>query len=192
MKKLLAMILVLTIILSCPAAMASDTGIMIIGGSESAASDAVDLDDMKVNQTVDIDEFGEVTIVKAEWVNEFYTSDGWMRSGDEAEYLFIEVRILNTQKKAQNYHPMFGDIICDYGDGFQFKGWYRQKNSDVDDGSSDVRWYKDAQENYEIEPLYAGRYLVCVTLPNQVRTTEDPLSVTFTIGGNEFTYHHRK
>lgn len=84
---------------------------------------------------------------------------------------------------------MIGDIICDYGDGYQFKGWYRQKESDTDAAND---WYKDAQENYEIEPLYAGRYLVCVTLPNRVWTTEDPLSVTFTIGGNEFTYHHRK
>lgn len=196
MKKLLAMILVLAVILSCPAAMASDTGIMIIGGPESAASDAVDLDDMKVNQTVDIDGFGEVTIVKADWADRLpNVSPGSYNSweaGKEAKYLYIEIRILNTQKKAQNYHPMFGDIICDYGDGFQFKGWYRQKNSDVDDGSSDVRWYKDAQENYEIEPLYAGRYLVCVTLPNRVWSTEDPLSVTFTIGENEFTYHHRK
>lgn len=186
MKKLLAMILAFTLFLSCPAAMASDTGIMIIGGPDSAASDAVDLDDMKVNQAVDIDGFGEVTIVKADWFNHVPKSD--FSSGDEAEYLCIEVRILNTQKKAQNYHPMFGDIICDYGDGFQFKGWYRQRKSDTDNSY----WYYNAQDNYEIDPLYAGRYLICVTLPNRVWTTEDPLSVTFTIGENEFTYHHRK
>lgn len=81
--------------------MASDTGIMIIGGPDSTASDAVDLDDMKVNQTVDIDGFGEVTIVKADWADQIGANRGWhtFSSGAEAEYLYIDVRILNTQKK---------------------------------------------------------------------------------------------
>lgn len=189
MKKIIALLLTLLVVGSCMAALAEDTGIQIIGGNDKPA-EAVNLDNMKVGETAKIEGFGEVTITFADWRNSIKTSvwnDYW-NSGSEAEYLYLKIRILNTQKKAQNYLNMFGDVVCEFDDGFQFAGWYRQREEDTDDGNL----YKSSTDGYDISPLYAGQYGVIVTLPNYVVDSKAPLSVTFKIGENEFTYHHRK
>lgn len=193
MKKIIALLLTLLVVGSSMAALAEDTGIQIIGGNDKPA-EAVNLDNMKVGETVTIDGFGDVTITAAEWCDVIYQyTTSWgssprFASGSEAEYLCLEVRILNTQKKAVNYMNMFGDITCDFGDGYQFGGWFRQCSSDKEAASV----YSSSSDSYDIGTLYAGRYAVVVTLPNQVVNSKEPLSVTFKIGENEFTYHHRK
>ena len=188
MKKFFALLLVFSLLLNVSAAFASDVGIQIIGGPEEEST-PVSLDDMKVGETAKIDGFGETTILKADFFNNIYYGrySGWY-SGDEAEYLYLKIKILNTQKKTMNYLNMFGDVICDFGDGYQFGGWYRQRKADTDD----AYLYKEATDGYEISPLYAGQYFVVVTLPNFVVDSKEPLSVTFKIGDNEFTYHHRR
>lgn len=192
MKKFLSMLLILSMLLAAAAAFAEDTGIQVIGGPSTEESTPVSLDDMKIGKTVKIDGFGDVTILAVEWddwISRRYNSGGsgsW-NSGKEAEYLYIKLRILNTQKSARDYAQEFHDIVCDFGDGFQFGGWYRQREDDTDG-----YLYEDAKASYEISPLYAGQYGVIVTLPNIVMESKEPLSVTFHIGDNEFTYHHRK
>lgn len=189
MKKFLSMLLILSMLLAAAAAFAEDTGIQVIGGPSTEESTPVSLDDMKIGKTVKIDGFGDVTILSVEWRDYISKSGGgYWDSGAEAEYLYIKLRILNTQKSARDYAQEFHDIVCDFGDGFQFGGWYRQRKSDTDDGLL----YYDAKASYEISPLYAGQYGVIVTLPNFVMESKEPLSVTFHIGDNEFTYHHRK
>ena len=193
MKKIIALLLTLLIVGSSMAALAEDTGIQIIGGNDKPA-EAVNLDNMKVGETAEIEGFGEITITYADWrdsigyrYSDGYRSLSW-KSGAEAEYLYLKIRILNTQKKAQNYLNMFGDVVCEFDDGFQFAGWYRQREEDSDDGYL----YESSTDGYDISPLYAGQYGVIVTLPNYVVDSKAPLSVTFKIGENEFTYHHRK
>lgn len=192
MKKIIALLLALLLV-CCNLTIAwagDDTGIQIIGGKDEPA-ETVNLDDMKVGETAKIDGFGDITITAAEWKNKVQYDRGsgaYLGSGDEAEYLRLDVRILNTQKKAMNYLNMFGDVICDYGDGYQFSGWYRQLKEDA----ADAYAYNSSSDSYDIGVLYAGRYIVCVTLPNSVANSKEPLSVTFKIGENEFTYHHRK
>lgn len=188
MKKILSILLILSMLLAAAAAFAEDTGIQVIGGP-SAESTPVSLDDMKIGKTAKIDGFGDVTILSAEWRDEIYYAryEIW-DSGAEAEYLYLKLRILNTQKSARDYAQEIHDIVCDFGDGYQFGGWFRQRKDDTDNGYL----YKDAKASYEISPLYAGQYGVIVTLPNIVMESKEPLSVTFHIGDNEFTYHHRK
>ena len=194
MKKILAMLLVLSMLLVCSAAMADDTGIQVIGGP-AAETTPVTLDDMKVGQTAKIDGFGDVTILSADWCDTINAGHSgretlrytWWSSGDEADYLCLKIRIMNTQKQAQDYSKMIQDIVCDFGDGYQFGGWYRQRQND-----SDGYLYYDESTSYEISPLYAGQYGIIVTLPNSVVESKEPLSVTFCIGENEFTYHHRR
>ncbi len=188
MKRIFAWMLALLILGCSMTAFADDTGIKVISG-ENEAAETVNLDDMKVGVTAKIEGFGDVTILSAEWKNKLqYDWSSYLSSGSEAEYLYLEVRILNTQKKAVNYMQMFGDIICDFGDGYQFGGWVRQHRSD-EDGSY---VYKESSDSYDIGTLYAGRYAVVVTLPNYVVNSKEPLSVTFKIDENEFTYHHRQ
>ena len=191
MKKILSILLILSMLLAAAAAFAEDTGIQVIGGP-SAESTPVSLDDMKIGKTAKIDGFGDVTILSAEWRDEIayypgYAATYWA-SGAEAEYLYLKLRILNTQKSARDYAQEIHDIVCDFGDGYQFGGWFRQREDDTDDGYL----YKNEKDSYEIAPLYAGQYGVIVTLPNLVVDSKEPLSVTFKIGDNEFTYHHRK
>lgn len=189
MKKIIALLLTLLVVGSSMAALAEDTGIQIIGGNDKPA-EAVNLDNMKVGETAEIEGFGEVTITFADWKDKIDYNGGWSmwKSGAEAEYLYLKIRILNTQKKAQNYLNMFGDVVCEFDNGFQFAGWYRQRDKDTDDGYL----YESSTDGYDISPLYAGQYGVIVTLPNYVVDSKAPLSVTFKIGENEFTYHHRK
>lgn len=194
MKKILSVLLVLSMLLAASAALADDTGIQVIGSPE-AEDDVVILDDLKQGQIATIEGFGNVQIYSAEWIDGFgsrnkdnYISNYYYESGEEAQFLRLNIRILNTTFAAKNYHSMFSDIICDYGDGYQFKGWYRQRHNDTDEGMA----YDDSKLSYDISPLYAGRYIVCVTLPNICVDSDEPISVTFKIGDNEFTYHHRK
>lgn len=192
MKKILLMLLILSMMLTATA-FADDTGIQVIGGP-STESTPVSMDDMKIGKTVKIDGFGDVTIMSAEWCDKIdyriENSSSWDRwySKDEAEYLYIKLRILNTQKSAYDYAQEIHDIVCDFGDGYQFGGWYRQREDDTDSGYL----YENEKTSYEIAPLYAGQYGVIVTLPNLVVESKEPLSVTFKIGDNEFTYHHRR
>lgn len=192
MKKLVSLILCLMMVLTS-AALAEDTGIQIIGGPEVAA-EVVNLDDMKVGQVAKIEGLGEVQLLSAEWIDGFASvtqTNSWgydYKSGPEAQYLRLNIRILNTNFTSKNYHAMFSDVICDYGDGYQFKGWYRQRENDTEDAYV----FSDSKFSYDVSPLYAGRYIVCVTLPNVCVDSEEPLSITFKIGENEFTYHERK
>ena len=56
--------------------------------------------------------------------------------------------------------------------------------------SDDV--YQQKDQSHAISPMYRGKYIIVVTLPNDVVKSKKPLSITFKIGDNEFTYHHRK
>lgn len=194
MKKILAMLIVLSLLLPAAAALADDdTGVQIIGGPATESA-PVSLDDMKIGETAKIEGFGAVTILSVEWMDGILRCDanGWnnnsWESGSEAQFLYLKVRILNTQKKAQNFLKMFSDIVCDYGDGYTFAGWCRQRSAD----DEQKRLYTGREDGYEISPLYAGQYGVIVTLPNLVVESKEPLSVTFKIGEHEFTYHHRR
>ncbi len=197
MKKVMS--LLIAFVMCCSVyvlSFAEDTGIQLIGGPVSEEAGDVKLDDMKVGQIAHIEGFGDVEILSAEWKNKFsrvdeygnlYTKYDYI-SGDEAECFRLNVRILNTNKKPMNYMTMIGDVICNYSDGYEFKGWKRQRNKDTDDSYA----FYDVNTSYEITPLYAGRYIICVTLPNLCVDSNEPLSVTFTIGNNEFTYIHHK
>ncbi len=195
MKKVMSLLIAVVICCSvCAVSISEDTGIQMVAGPALDETEDVNLDDMKVGQTAHIGGFGDVVIKSVEWLDWIYSVGEDNHGGRdyysdmEAEYLVLNVRILNTNKRPMNYLTMMGDVICDYGDGYQFKGWIRQYNEDTDRAYV----YDDANISYEINPLYAGRYAICVTLPNICVDSKEPLSVTFTIGNNEFTYiHHR-
>jgi len=193
MKRLLALVLIAMML--CPVlatAFAEDTGIQMIGGPAFGEAETVNLDDMKVGKSVTIEGLGDVTIYKVEWVSEFKCQDdSWLMSGAEAEYLKIDLRIINKTQNAINYHSLIDNVVCNLevdGNEYVFSGWHRQTSGD----DNDARTYRDKDKSYDINPLYAGRYNICMTLPNIVVDSKEPLSVSFTIGTSEFTYHLRK
>lgn len=190
MKKLVAMMAVL-VILGSMVCYAEDTGIQIISGPLQE-EETVNLDDWKVDETAVIPGFGEITFFYADvkdGLYDFEDSGTYWKSGEEAEYLRLVIDILNTQTKAVDFYKLIGDVICTYereGQIYQFAGWYRQY------ASYNSYPYRSKDNSFAIEPMYRGKYLIVVTLPNDAINGKGSLSVTFKIGDNEFTYHHRK
>lgn len=200
MKKILSLLLILSMLLGCAAAIAEDTGIQVIGGSEAEA-ETVNLDDWKEGDTAEISGFGNITLVSCEFTDtipysvyldqyDYGKAKKSFKSGSSADYLRIRIYILNTQKKPFDFYKVFGDeIICTFGDDYKFGGWARQERKE-----GDRIWvmYESKDSSYAIESLYDGYFDVVVTLPNYVVSSKEPLSVTFSIGDNEFTVNVRK
>ena len=190
MKKIFSILLALITFVNLTPVLAEDTGIQIIGGPETVA-EAVNLDDWKVGQTVDISGFGEVTLVSADFVDEIYirTNQIWeerFASYSEAEYLRLVVEILNTQTVEVDFFKQIDNGICTFDDTYFFGTWKRQYES------LNGYPYGDKDRSFSINPMYRGKYIIVATLPNDVVKSKKPLSITFKIGDSEFTYHHRK
>ena len=197
MKRMLATVLILSVLLGCAAAMADDTGIQIIGAPE-VETGAVNLDDWKENQTAIIPGFGNITLDSVQFLDTMgscndngtsWSSTGFS-SGSSADYLRIRIYVLNTQKQAFDFLKTIGDnIVCSFGDGYQFGGWKRQEYK-----CGDKTWvmYGNKDVSRSIGSLYDGYFDVVVTLPNYVVASKEPLSVSFSIGESEFTVNVRK
>ncbi len=199
MKRMLSLFLVCLLLLVCAFAFAEDTGVQVIGGTAMEV-ETVNLDDWKVGETAIIPGFGEITLLEVKFVDKilyYYNPEAivpdysyrYFESGSQADYLRIELKILNTQKKSYDFLKSFGETICTFGDDYQFRGWARQERYIDRCGWT---MYYDADSSYSIDMLYNGYYDVVVTLPNVVVSSKEPLSVTFTIGENEFTVNVRK
>ena len=199
MKKILSLVLAAVLLLGCSVTFAEggdDTGIQMIGGPEDDAAETVNLDDWKEGQTAEIPNFANITLVSVKFVDkidyDYFLGSGTaaFESGTQAEYLRIRMQLLNTKKAAFNFLNEFGDVICMYGDGYQFGGWKRQEFLWLN--NEDWYVYEEADQSHEIDSLYQGYFDVVVTLPNYVVESKEPLSVTFTIGESEFTVNVRK
>ena len=198
MKRLLVLTLALLLFVT-GIGLADDTGIQIIGGPEEDAAETVNLDDIKADDKVSISGFGDVTIRSAGFQDTITTRYGHgygginvidqIESGNQSEFYIINFRILNTQKESVDFTKRIGNIACNFGDDYQFGGWYRQRHQEPDE-----YWpaYDSSETSYKIRTLYEGRYVIAVTLPNHVRDSKEPLSITFKLGDSEFTYHVRK
>ena len=192
MKKIILLFFVV-FLLTQSAVFADDTGIQIIGGSGFETPEYIYMDDWKVDQTVVIPSFGEVTLVSAkvmDIIKSGQTTVDWFPSGDEADYISLVIDILNTQTVPVDFYKMFGKGKCTFerdGLTYEFGLWYRQFRSYT---SQYVFYNKD--DSYGISPMYRGLYLVNVTLPNDIINSKDPLSISFNIGNNEFTHYLRK
>jgi len=200
MKKMLSLLLVLSLMLGCSITYAEGMGVQIISGPASE-TEPVRMDDIKQGDTIDIPGFAIIEIIEVEFVDTIEKDKSWnsswnewrnvqyVSSGSTAEFLKIRIRILNKQKKNYDFKKAFGDVTCIFGDDYQFAGWSRQERK-----IADIDWtmYEGNDQTYEIAPLYDGYFDVVVTLPNFVVESKEPLSVSFTIGENEFTCNMRK
>lgn len=201
MKKIISLLLILILLTAYSFCIAEDTGIQVIGGPE-IETETVNLDDWKVGETAVIPGFGDITLLEADIFNEIaYDIDAWgdysyFDSGVEADYLYLKIDILNTQTNAYNYYKVINEVVCSYDDMYKFGGWVRQvRHQQMDTfyckGDYYLPYYKSS-DTFDIQPMYRGQYIICVTIPNDVVNGKAALNVTFKIGENEFTYHHRK
>jgi hypothetical protein len=127
-------------------------------------------------------------------IGQYSYGDSWRyyyESGTDAEYYILKVNILNTQFSSVVFKKEFGNIVASYGNGYKFGGWVEQLSE-----KSTANYYYEMTEgknwSTNVAPLYSANYYVIVCLPNVVKARTEPLSITFTLGENEFTYHVRK
>lgn len=114
MKKILLILLVLSMLLPASAAFAEGMGVQVIGGPETE-TEPVSLDDLKLNVEAEIEGYGtitltsfafkdylghytdEKTIYKWDWEKNYY------ESGNEADYALLYLDILNTTTAEKDY-----------------------------------------------------------------------------------------
>lgn len=189
MKKILVAILVLMTLLAATTALAE--GVTVLSAPKPVETEQVSMDDIKIGKAITVDGFGVITPTKAEWVNWIDWDNGsWggnWQSGDEAEYFVLTVEILNTQYSPVNFVDNC-EVKADFGEGYVFGGWRKQYTNSVS-----TRVWEGTNKEYLISPLYVGKYAFIVTMPNFVKDSIEPLSVTVKLTEDvELTYHVRK
>lgn len=202
MKKLLSLVLASLLVLSLGTpALALDLGVIQIGGPEEETSTNVEPGSMeiKLNDTLTIDGWGEITLTKADYYDSYmlYSSEGWWHdyySGVEAEYVVVYLDVVNTGLKAHDFLAEASSsstpaVKVVYKDVYEYEGAGYQVNQDWDeDGLIGL----NPDLDFPIEPMYVGHYMFVCKLPNAVVERKDSLSMIFTMDENEFTYFIRK
>lgn len=234
MKKILAMLLALSLLLGCSAAMA-EMGVQVIGG-ENTSTQPVSLDDVQLKSTVEIPGWGDITplsfdvwdcvmvrkpgmlgtiscydhsgsYIRPDGYDEYYcfklkiecanhAVDGYpwwsedfvthYESGTQADFAFLTMDILNTTTgKVDFLKDCSVKVIFD--DTVEYAGWSYQCDMDL----NRCTWIS-SENNFVIDPYYAGHYVFGCTLPNAVVNSKKPLRMEITIDGNEITYNIRK
>lgn len=213
MKKVFAMVLVLSMLLTAFAALAETDamGVQVIGGPETE-TEPVSLDDLKLEVDAEIEGWGILNLTSYEEqdglgyyrtgeTNVHDPDDDYYWSGKEAEFAVLYADILNTQIKDKNYLES-ATVKAVYDDVYEYAGWVYQRNYnnktykydslEVDKGKQNTRWVINAADQFAISPMYQGHYIFGCTLPNAVIEGSAPLKLIITIDDNEITYNIRK
>jgi len=217
MKRIVAILISLLLMFVSPVAFADEMGVQIIGGPE-AESEPVSLDDLQLNGTIVVDNFGEITPTQFQTIDalgsyragvhsiqDYYSSESdtaqYYSSGVEADYCIFRVDILNTQLRAIDYINDY-TVVVTSDDIYQFAGWayqYNYDNSSTSKGNrnigienANITYVIDPSDNFAIDPMYAGHYVFGCTLPNTIIESKTPLRMDITIGDVEMTYYIRK
>ena len=85
MKKILSMLLVLSMLFGCSVAMAEDLGVQIIGGND-AAMESMNLEDVKLETTYEIPGFAKITPVSFNYLDYFPQFDQGSNGNTETYY----------------------------------------------------------------------------------------------------------
>lgn len=211
MKKIISILVALSLLLSVPTAMAAEMGVQVIGGPETA-TETVSLDDLKLEVEAEIDGWGILTLTGYEVQNglgyyragrqDVYSAAGdYYWSGEEAEFAVLYADIVNTQIRNKDYLGKV-EVKAVYDDVYEYAGWAYQRNYDndttnwdsleSDKGKQNTRWVINVADQFAIGPMYEGHYIFGCTLPNAVFKGNKPLKIVITIDGNEITYNIRK
>ena len=206
MKKFLSLVLVFLLILNCGIAVA-EMGVQIVGETPAEA-EPVSLDNMQLNTEVEVPGWGSITLTSCRYLDSLFqykpgmhtVAGNWEQfaSGQEADYLVIQADIINTTAASRDYlssvevRAFFRDV--------EFVGWSWQYNWNNEvktydwnelNGVQNKEFVISRDDQFSIDPFYAGHYCFGCTLPNAVVSSEEPLKLVITIDGNEITYNVR-
>lgn len=209
MKKIISLLVILTLLLSAGNALAEGMDVQIIGIPELTA-ETVTLDDLQLETEVDIDGYGIVLAKSFEFTNyilsykEGNKSDVIYNSGNDAEYALLRLDITNTAFKEKDFLAEC-EVKAVFDDSYEYVGWAYQQNYDNPTwtnaqgevykpykGKQNLLYAVDKADNFPIEPMYTGHYMFGCTLPNAIVDSKAPLRLVITIDGNEITYNIRK
>jgi len=216
MKKILSMLLVLSMLLTASAALAEGMGVQVIGGPETE-TEPVSLDDIKLNASAEIEGYATITPTSFAFVdllgtyragktaprysNGYDSESEWYKSGAEAEYAVLKIDFLNTAMTPKDFLSQY-EVKVVFDDKYEYAGWgyqYNYNNSTEkhsnfgqSSGCQNTEWVINKADNFAIDPMYEGHYCFGCTLPNAVVNSKLPLRIVITIDGNEITYNIRK
>jgi len=194
MKRILSLLLVLSLLVSASAALADGMGVHVISGPQ-LERETVTIDNLMLGAKNEISGWGILTaknylVWNSIWVVDKGKSSmkdaSYNDSGADAEYALLFVDIINTQMVGADFLTEV-EVKAVYDEVYEFGGWYFQSNSDI---STTVGI--DPADNFAIEPMCTGHYIFGCTLPNTVIRDKKPLRLVITIDGNELTYNIRK
>lgn len=214
MKKILSMLLILSMFLTASAATAEGMGVQVIGGP-AAETESVSLDDFKLNSDVAIEGYGIICGTSFEiadrlgyyrqgknepyWLN--YYRDDFYQSGPEADYVIVRMDITNTMLGSHDFLAST-EVKAVYDEKYEYAGWAYQSNygneiaktdaHGADSEKQNLRWVVNEADQFPVEPMYTGHYVFGCTLPNSIINRKESLKLIITIDGNEITYNIRK
>lgn len=210
MKKILSMLLVLSMLLTASAALAENMGVQVIGGP-ATETEPVSLDDFKLNTEAEIEGYG--ILYATEFVfkdqlgyyrsgkTDVYDTSDFYKSGNEADYALLKMDITNTSTKPHDFLASC-EVKVVFDDVYEYGGWfyqynynnktYKSNNSGEDSQKQNTNWVINAADQFAIDPMYQGHFVFGCTLPNAVVNSKAPLRMTIMIDGNEITYNIRK
>lgn len=208
MKKVLSVLLTLSLLLGCSAALAEGMGVQVIGGP-AAETEPVSLDNIKLNADVEIDGYAILNPTEFQFAEKlgYYQSgfsyiinpyNDYYESGADADYAILRMDITNVNAVSRNFLSSC-EVKVIYDDTYEYGGWLYQSNYNNDAsnygddaGKQNIRWVIDNADIFSIDPMYQGHYVFGCTLPNSVVNSKKPLRMVIMLDGNEITYNIRK
>ena len=158
--------------------------------------EALYLDDLVLGAEYDVEGFGILKLNACSFADKLWHLDGKgysgsgdkyvYKSGADAEYLLLQIGIVNTGMEPRRYLPGVAVKAVSAG-RYEFEGWAHQYD-----------WNKSKDSvlpealNFEIGMMYEGHYVFGCTLPNAVVNGDTPLRIELTIGGHRFVYQVRR
>ena len=192
MKQLLCLALALIMLCSLSeAAFASEFGVQVINGPE-AEEEPVSLDDIKIEEPVEVDGYGIVTVKGFDFRDKFYRyrqgkyDAESIKSGDGADFAMLNVSIINTALKSRSFAREC-EVKAVFDEVYEYAGWFMEAQP-YKEG-----WYGLNEADYApVDPLYEGFYIFGCAVPNYVVNSTKPLQLIITVDGNEIIYNIRK
>lgn len=197
MKRITVFLLVLIITACITTAFASNMGVVPINHESDV--DAVSLDDLKLNTEVKIPNYcaiGPTDFMYQDEINEYWEDNVFtfsiINSGLEAQFACLYIDVRNLSLKSVDFLKDI-TITITYDDLYKYSGWAFQFNWDNSRGDDLAKTtVLNKIDQFPIEPLYTGHFMVGATLPNAVVNGEESLKIDFTIGGHKMTYYIRR
>ena len=130
--------------------------------------------------------------------NNAYKNCYFIESGNEAEFAWLKVDVINLQKTPANFVKDITVKVI-YDDEYEFNGWVRQFNYDY--SKSEIYRFKETTvigwpvclspaDETSIGSMYDGHYVFGCTVPNHaINDKTAPLRMEITMGDHKLTYN---